>query len=60
MAEPLAQLASTRHVMLVLANDETVMPEFELDQVSAEGQGGADTGSAENRVSQLNLSPAAQ
>jgi hypothetical protein len=46
--------------MLVFANDETVMPEFELEQGSAEGQGVADTGSAENRVSQLNLSPAAQ
>jgi hypothetical protein len=46
--------------MLVFANDETVMPEFELEQVSAEGQVGAGTGSAENRVSPLNLSPAAQ
>ena len=31
-ARPLAQLASTRHVMLVFANEETVLPEFELDQ----------------------------
>ena len=60
LAEPLAQLASTRHVMLVFTNNETAMPEFELEQISAEGQGGADPGSAENRVSQLNLSPAGQ
>ena len=55
LAEPLAQLASTRHVMLVFNNNKTVKPEFELEQISAESQGGGHR-SAENRVSQLNLS----
>ena len=41
-ARPLAQLASTRHVMLVFANEETVLPEFELEQgesMTPDGQG---------------------
>jgi rod shape-determining protein MreC len=30
-ARPLAQLASTRHVMLVFASEERVLPEFDLE-----------------------------
>ena len=61
-AKPLAQLASTRHVMLVFASDATVMPEFELDQVQQKGldEDGSGVNSTENHLSQLNLRPASQ
>ena len=57
LAQPLAQLASTRHVMLVFTNDATVMPEFGFEQIPKEGQGEAEAGSAENRLSELSASP---
>ena len=60
LAQPLAQLASTRHVMLVFTNDETVMPEFGLEQIPKEGQGEAEASSAENRVSELSASSTSQ
>ena len=61
-AKPLAQLASTRHFMLVFASDATVMPEFELDQVQQKGldEDGSGVNSTENHLSQLNLRPARQ
>jgi len=36
VAKPLAQMASTRHVMLVFTNEETVLPEVELNEPEAE------------------------
>ncbi len=36
VAKPLAQMASTRHVMLVFTNEETVLPEVELNEPETE------------------------
>ena len=36
VAKPLAQMASTRHVMLVFANEETLLPEVELSESETE------------------------
>ncbi len=49
-ARPLAQMASTRHVMLVFANEETVFPELELtdDELPAE-----EVSTLEGQVSQV-------
>ena len=60
LAQPLAQLASTRHVMLVFTNDATVMPEFRLERIPKGGQGEAEASSAENQVSERSASPISQ
>ena len=60
LAQPLAQLASTRHVMLVFTKDATVMPEFRLERIPKGGLGEAEASSAENQVSERSASPISQ
>ncbi|MCG8413094.1 MAG: rod shape-determining protein MreC [Pseudomonadales bacterium] len=56
-ARPLAQMASTRHVMLVFASEETVLPELELtdDELPAE-----EANVLEGQVSQVDSGTANQ